>query len=121
MFRKRLIAVVFFLSFWVPGHTQSWTQLPNFPGLERDDGIAFVIGNKAYCGTGLQVGWGLTKDIYEFDLTTETWTTGVSMPNGAERQYACGFTDGTDGFVFGGEASGSDLNDLWMYSPVLGS
>lgn len=100
---------------------QTWAQLTDFPATERDDGVAFVINNKAYCGSGLQVGWSLTGDFHCLDLGTETWSTVASMPLGEERQYACGFTDGTNGFVFGGEAFGSDLNDLWMYSPATNS
>ena len=100
---------------------QNWTQLTEFPVAERDDGVAFVINNKAYCGSGLQVGWWLTGDFHSLDLGTETWSTVASMPLGEERQYACGFTDGTNGFVFGGELAGSDLNDLWMYSPTTNS
>jgi N-acetylneuraminic acid mutarotase len=115
----RSITIILFFLFSINGFGQAWTQLANFPAYERDDGVAFVINNKAYCGTGLQVGWALTKDFYKLDLTTDTWTTSASMPNGTERQYACGFTDGIDGYVFGGEAGGIDLNDLWMYSPSL--
>lgn len=100
---------------------QAWLQLTDFPSTERDDGVAFVINNKAYCGSGLQVGFSLTGDFYALDLSSETWTTVAAMPLGKERQYACGFTDGTNGFVFGGEAFGSDLNDLWMYSPSTNS
>ncbi|MBK7666032.1 MAG: T9SS type A sorting domain-containing protein [Sphingobacteriaceae bacterium] len=100
---------------------QTWAQLTDFPSNERDDGTAFVINNKAYCGSGLQVGWGLAGDFHYLDLGTETWSTVASMPAGKERQYACGFTDGTNGFVFGGEAFGSNLNDLWMYSPTTNS
>ncbi len=112
-----LFCILFFLN----GFGQTWTQLTDFPGLERDDGVAFVINNKAYCGSGLQVGFTLATDFYSFDLGTETWSTVASMPAGKERQYACGFTDGTNGFVFGGEAGGTDLNDLWMYSPTSNS
>lgn len=100
---------------------QTWTQLTDFPDIERDDGVAFVINNKAYCGTGLKVGWLLTGDFHYLDLETEAWGKVASMPSGKERQYACGFTDGINGFVFGGEAFGSDLNDLWMYSPATNS
>ncbi len=100
---------------------QTWAQLTDFPSTERDDGTAFVINNKAYCGSGLKVGWVLAGDFHCLDLGTETWSTVASMPAGKQRQYACGFTDGTNGFVFGGEAFGSDLNDLWMYSPSTNS
>jgi N-acetylneuraminic acid mutarotase len=118
---KRLIIFLALSLFSKWGIAQAWTQLPDFPGYERDDGSAFVINNTAYCGSGLQVGWALTRDFYKLDLTTNTWTTAASLPSGAERQYACGFTDGSDGYIFGGEAGGNDLNDLWMYSPSLDS
>ncbi len=117
----RFIVIISFFLLSLRGNSQTWAQLTDFPGLERDDGVAFVINNKAYCGSGLQVGWVLAGDFYSFDLTTETWTTVASLPAGKERQYACGFTNGTNGFVFGGEAGGSDLNDLWMYSPATNS
>lgn len=119
--RKAVIFLITFILLNADSKAQSWTQLSDFPGLERDDGVAFVINNKAYCGSGLKVGWVLGGDFYSLDLGTETWTTVASLPPGKERQYACGFTDGTNGFVFGGEAFGSDLNDLWMYSPVTNS
>jgi N-acetylneuraminic acid mutarotase len=32
--------------------TKAWTQLPNFPGTNRYDAVAFVIGTNIYVGTG---------------------------------------------------------------------
>lgn len=120
--RKSVISLFAFLIICLKPLAQpTWAQLTDFPGAERDDGVAFVINNKAYCGSGLQVGWVLAGDFYAFDLATETWSTVASLPAGEQRQYACGFTDGTNGFIFGGEAFGSDLNDLWMYSPATNS
>lgn len=118
--KKALFFLITFLLIRSEFKAQSWTQLTDFPGIQRDDGVAFVINNKAYCGTGLRE-WAVTGDFYSLDLTSETWTTVAAMPLGKERQYACGFTDGTNGFVFGGEAGGNDLNDLWMYSPSTNS
>jgi N-acetylneuraminic acid mutarotase len=119
--KKTILLFILALGLSTNSNAQAWAQLPNYPGLERDDGVAFVINNKAYCGTGLQVGFSPTKDFYSLDLTTETWTTVAPMPPGKERQYACAFTNGTDAFVFGGEAGGTDLNDCWMYMPSLNS
>ena len=36
---------------------QTWQQIGDFPSTERDDGTCFIIGNTAYCGTGLKTGW----------------------------------------------------------------
>jgi N-acetylneuraminic acid mutarotase len=33
--------------------SQDWIQKQDFPGPARDDGASFKIGNKAYCGTGM--------------------------------------------------------------------
>lgn len=98
----------------------TWSQLANFPGIERDDGIAFVINNKAYIGSGLRE-WALTGDFHCFDLTTETWTAVASLPMWEERQYACGFTNGINGYIFGGTGISGDLTTLWMYSPSTNS
>lgn len=119
--KNTLFLFITFTLFFSEFKGQTWAQLSDFPNTERDDGTVFVINNKAYCGSGLKVGWVLAGDFHCLDLGTETWSTVASMPAGKERQYACGFTNGTNGFVFGGEAFGNDLNDLWMYSPSTNS
>jgi hypothetical protein len=98
---------------------QSWNKLPDFPGTARDDGSTFTIGNKVYCGTGLQVGWTCTNDFHVFDLTTETWRIIAAMPSIASRQYGVGFSILGKGYVFGGvNDSGTFLNDIWEYNPT---
>jgi len=98
---------------------QSWNKLQDFPGTARDDGSTFTIGNKVYCGTGLQVGWTCTNDFHVFDLTTETWGTISAMPSIAARQYGVGFSILGKGYVFGGVNDlGTFLNDIWEYNPT---
>ncbi len=98
---------------------QTWSQLSDLPALERDDGVAKVINNKAYFGTGLRVGFSLGNDFYSLDLTTNTWTTIASMPNGAERQYAVAFTYSNYFFVQGGSGAGGALfSDTYRYDVV---
>lgn len=97
-------------------HAQTWVQLSNYPSNGVDDGTSFVIGNKAYCGSGV-VDWFVSqRDFYAFDIETENWSSISSMPQGKERQYANGFASDSFGFVFGGYVS-SFLNDLWRYNP----
>lgn len=97
---------------------QQWTQLSDFPSDGRDDGTAFVIGNKAWCGTGVTASFELRRDFYTFNLQTQVWETSASMPNGQERQYAVGFSHNNLGYVFGGINQTDFLNDLWQYDPV---
>jgi N-acetylneuraminic acid mutarotase len=117
--KRAIFLFITFILFSQGFKGQAWAQLPNFPWLERDDGVAFVINNKAYCGSGLMVGWSLANDFYCLDLATETWTPIANMPVGEERQYACAFTNGVDAYVFGGEAGGIDKKDMWMYMPAM--
>lgn len=98
---------------------QSWEQLENFPGSERDDGVCFTIGQKAYCGTGFDVGFQATGDFYSFDFGSETWSTSAALPAGEQRQYATSFVYNNEGYVFGGiDSAGNYLSDIWCYSPV---
>ncbi|MCC6182818.1 MAG: T9SS type A sorting domain-containing protein [Bacteroidia bacterium] len=114
----RLLIILLFSSTILKA--QSWVQLNDFPGTERDDGLAFVINNKAYCITGLEVGWHCTKNGYVLDGSTETWSVIASLPLGSERQYATGFSYNGLGYLLGGiDCSSICLNDFFEYSPSL--
>lgn len=116
MYGMKLLLLIFILPFSLA--SQTWEQLSDLPASERDDGVAFTIGNTAYYGTGMDGGFQLTRDFYAFDQSTETWLPIASLPQGEERQYACAFTHAGKGYVFGGiNAQGTYLNDLWRYSP----
>lgn len=101
--------------------SQNWVQLADFPSTERDDGTFFVIGNNAYCGTGLKTGWVPSADMHAFNFQTESWQTIQSLPAGMERQYASGFSNGQVGFKFGGVSGSNYFNDLWMLNPATGN
>jgi N-acetylneuraminic acid mutarotase len=104
-----------FLFYGFALHAQSWVQLSDFPGNKRDDGVAVIVGNKAYVGTGLRDGWSLGGDFYALDLNNYTWASVSDMPVGTERQYACAFP-GTGGFyVLGGDGVGGVLNNMFRY------
>jgi N-acetylneuraminic acid mutarotase len=99
--------------------SQTWTKIADFPGVARDDGAHFVIGNNVYCGLGSQAVGGCANDFYSFDLTTETWSVCSSMLSGQQRQYSTGFSVNGKGYVFGGiNCSGVLFNDLWEYNSV---
>jgi N-acetylneuraminic acid mutarotase len=114
----RLAVFQMFLCFNNFTFAQNWSQSDNFPGTARDDGSSFKIGDKVYCGTGLQVGWSCTNDFYAFDLPSETWSPTASLPSNMERQYAYGCAVLNKGYIFGGaNDAGNYLNDLWEYNP----
>ncbi len=110
---------LFFIVFTLQLTSQSWVQLADFPGTERDDGVVFVINNKAYCLTGLDVGFQCTGNGFVFDGSTETWSGTLTLPNGNERQYATGFSYNNYGYILGGiNCSNMCLNDFWKYEPI---
>ncbi len=100
-------------------NAQDWNQISDFTGDARDDASVFTINNRIYCGLGMNAGFSCTSDFKIFDLNTETWSNGISLPVGEERQYANGFSHQGFGYIFGGINSNSTyLNDFWKFDPV---
>ncbi len=100
--------------------TDSWTQLPNFPGGERGYAYGVATNGKGYAGFGLQYDFSTGSetyfgDLWEYDPSNSTWTELATCPCEARIHPAMIATD-TKIFVGlgGGETSG-DLNDWWEY------
>lgn len=119
---RQLLLVVLLIG--TAASAQTWIQLSDFPGTARDDAAAFAIGGKIYVGTGMEVGWGLTNDWYQFDGTTGQWSQIASLP-ASPRQYCAAFVlpspDGDFGYLFGGLDANGPLNELWRYDPAMNS
>ncbi len=114
MKKLNLLAVLLLLSNFLAA--QVWSQLPDFPATERDDGVAVRVNGKAYFGTGLLAGFTLGKDFYSYDLATTTWSAIASMPTGSDRQYACAFSYLNSFYVFSGAGySNAVFTDLQRY------
>ena len=108
-----LLSFLIFIS--LHSSAQPWLQIQDFTGTERDDGVAFVIQNTAYVGTGLASWFAELGSFRALNLSSETWSAVASLPAGKERQYACAFSIKKLGFVFGGIQGNNYLNDLWAY------
>lgn len=102
-------------------YSQNWSKTTPFPATGRDDGTSFVIGHKAYCGTGLTQGWTAQRDFYVLDMYTDVWGAIAPLPTGNERQYAVGFSANGKGYVFGGVNGNKYFNDVWEYTPTSNS
>jgi N-acetylneuraminic acid mutarotase len=97
---------------------QTWTQLPDLPGIERDDASAFVIGTDIYVGTGMDVGFQNTSDWYRFNTLNNTWSTVASLP-ATGRQYCSAFAFNGIGHLLGGYVLGSPSAEVFLYDPSL--
>lgn len=109
--------LLLFLFFVINVQAQSWTRLSDFPGERRDDGVAVLLNNRFYAGTGLKDWWIPATDFYALNLSTYTWEKIPDLPADAERQYASAFTGPDCFYVFGGDG-GTVRKDLWKYNAL---
>ncbi len=97
---------------------QTWTQLPDFPGIERDDASAFVIGTDIYVGTGMDAGFQNTSDWYRFNTLDNSWTAIASLP-ATGRQYCSAFAFDGIGHLLGGYVQGVPSAEVFLYDPSV--
>src|SRR5207245_4964031 len=98
--------------------TDAWTQKADFGGLPRQHAAGFSIGTKGYIGTGDTHidDTGDTKDFWEYDPVTDTWTRKANF--GTARGSAVGFSIGSKGYIGTGSENNITLyNDFWEYDP----
>jgi len=107
---RKLILVLFLISFSSPIKADYWTQKANFAGLNRADATGFAIGNKCYIGTGY-IGVYAT-DWWEYDPITDVWTQKANY-GGSGIIEAVSFAIGSRGYVL----SSPSGNDFWQYDP----
>jgi len=104
--------------------TNTWTQLPDLPAL-RTFAIGFVIGEKAYVGTGTDLNYAY-KSFWCFSPETNNWTA-ISNPPAefSQRCASTAFCIGETAYVLAGRSepyepyynNGKMLNDFWAYAP----
>jgi N-acetylneuraminic acid mutarotase len=123
-----------FLMFDTNNPAEGWTEAPTFPGAQRAEAVAFVIGDTAYVGTGINTRLrepGATSgdffcDFYAFTPAKGWWPvdslpirlssgTDCNTDNGRERAVA--FALNGRGYVGSGNSRCGILNDLWMFDP----
>jgi len=112
--------IFYFLFSFAFAFAQNWQQVPDFPGLARDNGVSFVIADKAYCLTGMQINGTCAADGAVLDGGTETWAPMAGLPAGNEREYVTAFSYNGFGYLFGGlDCNSVCLTDMWRYDPQL--
>lgn len=120
-FEKCLIfafCLILFLSHTtiVNSQTYVWTQKADYGGGETYDPFAFVIGNKAYVGTGRAVPSIIKDDFWEYDPQTDVWTQKADFI-GAVRYGAKAFAIGNFGYAGTGWTP-SATSTFYKYDPT---
>lgn len=111
--------ILFFLLAANLCNSQTWFQLADLPGPQRDDGTGAVINNECYYGTGSN-GSSLENSFYKLNLSTNSWSTIAVMPSGSNRQYASAFTYSNYLFVSGGLGNaGAVFSDTYRYDTSI--
>ncbi|MEO1259041.1 MAG: T9SS type A sorting domain-containing protein [Bacteroidota bacterium] len=94
--------------------TDTWEQLPNFPGPARGYAYGTSRGTKAYMGFGLSGLGGALRDLWEYDSETEQWSQLASCP--CEARLHPAFVQ-LDSLIFVGLGNNSNnLRDWWEYN-----
>jgi N-acetylneuraminic acid mutarotase len=98
-----------------------WTQKASLPGTARQGAAGFVVGTKAYVGTGYWAQSACLNDFWEWDKTTNVWTQKPSLP-GVVRNAGYAFGVGGKGYMGLGTNCGgiiSFLDDFYEYDPAV--
>ncbi len=96
--------------------TNTWAQLPDYPGLKSSYGIGAVVGDTAYVGFGYSDTLFLT-DWWAYNFITSTWTQKASFPSDGRNHPTATAVNGKIYMGFGDNANGS-INDWWEYNPA---
>lgn len=94
--------------------SDSWEELPPFPGGARSYAYAGTYNDKAYFGFGTNNFSTFFKDLWEFDPATQEWTELTSCTCRGRTHPAFVVHDGKIFVGLGGSSIG-DLNDWWEY------
>ncbi len=105
-----------------PDPTDKWVKLANFPGTPRNESKSFVINGKAYVLGGFRTGGASvnTKELWQYDATSKTWTQKKTYPGGASGAMIA-FVINNKAYVGLGQLDLTDSGfrkDFWEYDPA---
>ncbi len=100
----------------------SWSAIVDFGGGERERAVSFVIGERAYVGTGIDSANVCKSDLWEYDPGSNSWTQKANVP-GTGRRDAIAFAIGNRGYVGTGINGviaylGTKKDDFYEYNPI---
>jgi N-acetylneuraminic acid mutarotase len=97
--------------------TNAWSQIANYPEGKCFHATGFVIGLKAYVGTGRLENGTYSNHFYEYDPLTNTWTPKADLP-GVPRRGAVSFSIGGKGYCGTGQTTSGYSTDFYEYNPL---
>ncbi len=96
---------------------QSWQPMANLPS-GRHHPVSFALNGKGYAVTGTNSFSSPTKDFYQYDPASDSWSTLNQFP-GLARSFAIGIALNGKGYLGFGATQSQYLNDFWSYDPQL--
>jgi len=102
--------------------TKDWTPLAPFERTINGNTRTFVIGKKAYVGTGdikIDNKWITTDSLWEYDSEKNSWSAKANFSGGIRRS-GISFSIGQKGYMGFGEDTKGFFYDLYEYDPTIG-
>ena len=106
---------VLFLCCPIMIYCQTWQQVASMPSGKHHP-VTFSLQGKGYAITGTNPSELPTDDVYQYNPTTNQWTTLSDFP-GAARSFAIGQAYNGKGYLGFGASLTSYFNDIWEFDP----
>ncbi len=100
--------------------SNKWTQKANFPssGAGFVGSTGFVLNGKGYVCFGVNGTGSITKELWEFNPTSNNWTQRATFPSTA-RYASASFVLNDTAYIIGGNPGGTPyLADVWIFVPT---
>jgi N-acetylneuraminic acid mutarotase len=100
--------------------TDTWTQLPDFPGGKRWMATGFSLNGVGYIlggSTGSGDAYNLLNDFWMFEQSTNTWTKLADFPGGKRSAAAVFILNGKAYIGTGLKEDVGYVNDFWEFDP----
>ncbi len=121
---KKLLLIGCLIAFTLSSCTDSssytlgvWKNRSDFDGVARSEAASFMIDGNGYICCGYDGKYRL-YDLWEYNVSTNSWTQRASLPETAKRNAGVGFSVNGKGYITTGYDGNVNLKDTWEYDPV---
>ena len=105
----------------------NWTMIASLQdpantskNLARTGASAFAAAGKGYVATGSDADFKSLKDTWEYDPSTNSWSSKADFP-GAARYFAVAFAVKDQGYLGTGYDGGNNMSDFFKFNPATNS